>query len=409
MSIVEDLAKNLGVAVAALEQKMESVLNENRAAWMNAGKDEDTCRVLAARVAGRQLKVAVDKASRSGCEQYEGMFVRVPPYKDWGKMAYDKMARELAANGLNDVTRALIRTGRIVYFEAQGEGWVKHSNPTLEESSFSEDTDTITVANLPKNHVELPSGDAFYLVWNNTTPTFPSGDRNFKYGAARPQSEKERNSYFLGRKVGESGQPRLITVKANGDVADEQHQCFVPGRIALRPNNNNNTLAYAKEGLSTLTADESVASLFGAPPVAIGDNGPEGLLVDLCEGLFPQGRFLGSLEDLGTYYEQHNGDSDWWDQWVAVVGEVVHIDPREKGGFTVSVGDLDITSLAPTIDLVVPKAHESLVDFGLGSVVVMVGQCYKSRDGEVRFTNHGWWCVDRIDAAGDADVDGWDD
>ena len=89
--LIENLAKNLGVGVSQLEAKMEEVLAQNKSAWLNAGKDEETCTVLAARVAGRQLKVAVDKASKSGCVHYEGMFVRVPPYKDWGKMAYDKM------------------------------------------------------------------------------------------------------------------------------------------------------------------------------------------------------------------------------------------------------------------------------------------------------------------------------
>ena len=78
-------------------------------------------------------------------------------------MAYDKMARELATNGLNDITQALIRTGKLVYFEAQGEGWVKHHNPSLQGSAFSEGVETTTVSKLPKNHVELDSGDANHV------------------------------------------------------------------------------------------------------------------------------------------------------------------------------------------------------------------------------------------------------
>lgn len=405
--IVEELAKNLGVGVAQLEAKMESVLDENKQAWLNAGKDEDTCLVLAARVAGRQLKVAVDKASKSGCVHYEGMFVRVPPYKDWGKMAYDKMGRELATNGLNDITQALVSNGKLVYFEAQGEGWVKHHNPSLQGNAFSVGSETTTVSTLPKNHVELSTGDAFFLVWNNTTPTFPSGDKNFKYGAARPQSEKERTTYFLGRQVGENGGLRLITVKANGDAADEQHPTFLPGRIALRPNRNNDTLAYAKPVISSFTQDDAVAEVIGAPPLVVGDT-PEGIIADMMGGLYPEGRLLASFNQLEDYHDAHRQDSDWWDQSIALVGEVVHIDPRERGGFTVSVGDMDITSLAPSIDFVIPKSQEAMLDFGLGSQVVLVGQCYKSRDDEMRFTTQGWWCVDAV-APANADAEGWDE
>lgn len=406
--IVEELAKNLGVGVAQLETKMNEVLAENQQAWLNAGKDEDTCLVLAARVAGRQLKVAVDKASKSGCVHFEGMFVRVPPYKDWGKMAYDKMTRELTTNGLNDITQALIRNGKLIYFESQGENWIKHFNPSLQGTSFSVDSDTTTVSSLPKNHVELDNGDAYFLVWNNTTPTFPSGDKNFKYGAARPQSEKERTTYFLGRQVGEQGDVRLITVKANGDAADEQHPTFLPGRIALRPNGNNNTVAYAKPVISTFIADDSVASILGAPPLALTDGAPEGIVPDMLGGLFPEGRLLASLQQLEDYHDTHREDDDWWNQYIGVVGEVVHIDPRERGGFTVSVGDMDITSLAPAVDFVIPASQESLLDFGLGSQLLLIGQCYKSRDEEMRFTTQGWWCVDAI-APASTDAEGWDE
>ena len=407
--LIENLAKNLGVGVSQLEAKMEEVLAENKSAWLNAGKDEETCTVLAARVAGRQLKVAVDKASKSGCVHYEGMFVRVPPYKDWGKMAYDKMSRELATNGLNDITLALIRTGKLVYFEAKGEGYVKHHNPSLREDSFSEGIEETTVSSLPKNHIELDTGDAFFLVWNNTTPKFPSGDKNFKYGAPRPQSEKERTTYFLGRKVGETGDVRLITVKANGDAANEQHPTFTPGRIALRPNNNNDTIAYAKPIISTFNGDESVASILGAPPFALTDDGADGIIPSMLGGLYPEGRMLASFSQLEDYYEAHRNDDDWWGQWVGVVGEVVHVDPRERGGFTVSVGDLDITSLAPTVEYVIPKAHENLLTFGLGSQVLLVGQTYKSRDDEMRFTTQGWWCVDAVAPANTDNAEGWDD
>jgi len=245
-------------------------------------------------------------------------------------------------------------------------------------------------------------------VWNNTTPTFPSGDKNFKYGAPRPQSEKERTTTFLGRKVGETGEVRLITVKANGDAADEQHPTFLPGRIALRPNRNNDSVAYAKPVISTFNEDESVASILGAPPLAIGDDGPEGIVPSILGGLFPEGKMLASFNQLEDFHDAHREDADWWGQWIGLVGEVVHIDPRERGGFTVSVGDMDITSLAPTIEYVVPKSQEHLLNFGLGSQVLLVGQCYKSRDDEMRFTTQGWWCMDAV-APVENNADGWDD
>ena len=408
MSMIEELAKNLGVSQMALQTKMDEVLAENKSAWLNAGKDEDTCLQLAARVAGRQLKVIGDRAAKSGCVAFEGIFLRVPPYKDWGRIAYNKMTRDLNTNGLNDITNALIRTGKIVYFEASGEGYTKHYNPSLKGDSFSEGISTDTVSTLPKNHVELDSGDAYYIVWNNTTPTFPSGDRNFKYGAPRPQEEKERNSVFLGRQVGENGDARLITVKANGDSADIQHPTFTPGRIALRPNKNNDTVAYAKQEVSQFSADESVASILGAPPFALGENGPEGIIPEMLGGLFPAGNLLSGFHALEDYYDANRNADDWWNQWIGVVGEVVHIDPRERGGFTVSLGDLDITSLAPSVDFVIPKAQENLLDFGLGSQVLVVGQCYKDRNDEMRFTTHGWWCVDAVAVASNS-ADGWDD
>ena len=87
---------------------------------------------------------------------------------------------------------------------------------------------------------------------------------------------------------------------------------------------------------------------------------------------------------------------------------MVHIDPRERGGYTVTLGDLDITSAAPGQDLVIPGSQEHLLNFGLGSQVLIVGQTYKSRDDEMRFVSHGWWCVDAV-AAVAIDEESWED
>jgi len=401
-AIVSDLAKNLKVDESTLRGRMNEVLTENRVAWEAAGKDEATCTVLAARVAGRQLKSAGERIAKSGCITYEGMFVQVPPYKDWGKIAYNKMQTQLNANGLNDLTQALIRTGKIVYFEAQGAGYTEHYNPSLRGNSFSEGVETQTVSELPKIHVELDSGDAFYTVWNNTTPTFPSGDKNFRFGAPRPTSEKERTCLFLGQQQG-SKKIELVTVKASGDESTIQHPTFIPGQIALRPSKNDATRAFVKKGISNFIANDEVANIFGAPPVAYVDGEATGIVPDLLGE-----KFLSGLDALNDYYEAHNGDDDWWDQWVGLVGEVVHIDPRERGGYTVTVGDIDITSYAPAYDLVVPATQEHLVDFGIGSEIMIVGSCWKTRDGEIRFTSYGWWCVDAIAAVSGQDDDGWD-
>ena len=407
--IVKDLAANLGVAEDRLRLKMNEVLTANGPAWTNAGKDEATCTILSARVAGRQLKMIGEKLKKSGLEQFEGMFIRVPPYKDWAQIAYRKTERELTSRGnvSDPLTQAQIKNGALVYFEANGAGYTRYANAGLiSRQSMSDSIDEATVNDLPTNHHNLPNGDAFYLIWNNTTPTFPSGDANFKYGAPRPASERERTCHFLGRKVGSSDEPTLITVRANGKTADTQHATFLPGNIGLRPGRDGK-VAYAKE-LSDLVPNNDVASIFSAPPFAVGEAGPEGIVTDMLGGLYPDGGLLPSFATLEQYHTDHKDDKDWWDQWVGIVGEVVHIDPRERGGFTVTLGDLDITSSAPGQDLIIPKSQEHLLTFGLGSQVLIVGQTYKSRDDEMRFTTHGWWCVDSVDAV-QVDDESWED
>jgi len=407
--IVKDLAANLGVAEERLRTKMNEVMAENGAAWAASGKDSTTQEILSARVAGRQLKMIGERLKKSGLEQFEGMFIRVPPYKDWAQIAYNKTERELTQRGnvQDALTQAQIRNGAIVYYEASGAGYTRYANAGLmSRTGLDDEIDEVSVIELPRIHKELPNGDAFYLIWNNTTPKFPSGDNNFKYGAPRPMSEKERTSSFLGRKVGSNDDPFLISVRANGKTADTQYASFRPGTIGLRLGRDGKT-AYAKE-LSDLVTNEEVAGIFSAPPMAMGESGPEGIIPEMLGGLYPNGGLLPSFATLEQYHTDHKDDKDWWDQWVGIVGEVVHIDPRERGGYTVTLGDLDITSVAPGVDVVVPKAHEHLLTFGVGSQVLIVGQTYKSRDDEMRFTTHGWWCVDSIDAV-QVDAESWED
>ena len=114
--IVSDLATNLGVGEDRLRTKMDEVLAENGPAWASAGKDEVTCQILSARVAGRQLKMIGERLKKSGLEQFEGMFIRVPPHKDWAQIAYRKNERELTARGSvsDPATQAQIRMGALV-------------------------------------------------------------------------------------------------------------------------------------------------------------------------------------------------------------------------------------------------------------------------------------------------------
>ena len=62
--------------------------------------------------------------------------------------------------------------------------------------------------------MKLDANTHFYVVWDKKTMLPPSGDANFKYGAPRPQDERERTSLFFGRPQGTDGRPQVFTVKA---------------------------------------------------------------------------------------------------------------------------------------------------------------------------------------------------
>ena len=95
-----------------------------------------------------------------------------------------------------------------------------------------------------------------------------------------------------------------------------------------------------------------------APPFALGATGPQGLVLELVEGVWPNGDFLPSFDLLPDHINKWAETDQKWDRLCAVHGEVVHIDPREKGGYIITVGDLDITSTAPSVDVYVPAEHE---------------------------------------------------
>ena len=43
---------------------------------------------------------------------------------------------------------------------------------------------TVEITSLPKDTYDAGNGLHFHLVWDKNSATFPSGDKNFKYGAA---------------------------------------------------------------------------------------------------------------------------------------------------------------------------------------------------------------------------------
>ncbi len=389
---MERIAKNVGCGTTALRGRMELILSEQKTTWSESGKDEEQCTLLALRVAGRQIKSENDKVKRSGCTNFEGMFLTSPRYKDWAEMSYKKMATTLSS-GDENIRNALVEQGKIVVFEYDPEtdGYTKHSNASLDrKDDFVAGRHETNVSVLPKEAVEIDSNTHYYLVWNATTPLFPSGDKNFKYGAARPQSEKERTCLFFGRKQGSSDWSTW-TFRFSGELANNAWPTYTPGSIGMRPARNGST-AYGKLKVSNFVADDSLTESFPADPMAI-------VKQEATEWLEK------GLQDLDAYYAAHNGDKDWWDQWVATSTEVVHIDPRDKGGYIITVGDSDIESMAPTVDIYVDEKEGDSINFGVGSELLIVGAPWQNRDGEMQLSITGWWCIDSLSPV---EVGGWD-
>ena len=402
-SMIEKVAQQTGVNKDTLASKMQAVLNEQSAAWSNAGKTEDQINVLSLRVAARQIVAEKNRLSRSGCDSLEGFFVTMPAYKDWGKLLYNKMKGTLSS--LDEAGReALVSQGAVVLFEDNHDGsFTKHYNVSLSTGkAFETGHETQDVAELDKRAMKLDDSTYFYLVWDKNTPNFPSGDRNFKYGTARPQQELERTSLFYGRKLDSNDDFKLITIKATAEVASEQYPTFQAGTLPVRMGRNG--VGYAKKGVTAFTIDESVASKFSGPPCALAEDGVSGIVPTLLGNDFLTG--FSALED---FHSANFGQPGWWDKFVGLVAEVVHIDPTDKGGYIMTLADLDITSSAPVVEFRIPESQASLVNFGVGSQLMVTGQCWKSKEGEVRFSTQGWFCVDAIAPVDSSlDDDGWD-
>lgn len=402
--MIEKVAGQIKTTVEALSAKADLLLAQEGAGWEAAGKNEEQRKVLALRVAARQISSEKAKLTRSGATLFEGMFVSVPREKDWAKMAYNKMKNTLSA--LDEAGRlALVEQGSVVLYENNHDGsFTRHTNPSLmAKQSFEEGMQSSDIDSLPPRHMALDANTSFSLVWDKNNMTFANGNANFKYGSNRPLEELDRTCLFMGRKEGTTGEPEIIEVRLSGEQAKIQFPTFVCGKIGLKP--------AAKVGLcygskaTVFTADDSVMDIFSAPPFALDDNGsPFGIVADWLGN-----NLKSSIEACGKAY----ADLDQKAKWNTVFGtivEVVHIDPRENGGFIVTLGDTDIMSEAEVVSLYVPADQEGEVDFGVGSELLIVGSPWITREEELRFMVNSWWCANRIAplADTDADGDGWD-
>ena len=69
-------------------------------------------------------------------------------------------------------------------------------------------------------------------------------------------------------------------------------------------------------------------------------------------------------------------------------------------------------SLAEPLDVYVPTSQEHLVDFAVGTKILLTGQAWRTREGDDRMSVNGWWAYDKIApivASPDLDVEtGWD-
>ena len=388
--MLNNIAKTLNVAPEMVQERANAVLAEQGAAWKNAGRSDEDCFILALRVAGRNITTENARLRRAGADTYEGMFISVPRPKEWGKILYNKMKNQMIS-ATTDVRMALVNSGAVVLFENNNDG--TYTRLAAEMFGFGAESD---VSSLPKHTMQLDANTHFYVVWDKTNPTFPSGDANFKYGAARPQDERERTCLFYGRMVGGTSDVKLIQVSGSGKAADRQFPTFTPLTIPLKTGKNNK--CYLNADVSVPSIDLDLAVMFSGSPV------------DILPTIIGDENMLPNLGALGDYYDNFNGKDGWWDRTCATVAEVIHIDPRDNGGSILVCGDVDITSMAGTIDVYC----DDVPSFGVGTKVLLHGQAWRSREGEDRMSVNGWWAFDEVaqmvspDFGDDNATDGWD-
>ena len=395
-NIIERVAKNIGCPVEQLLAKHATVLSTNQANLEATGLGQDDIDMKCLRMAAAELRVVSARLAKSGCEAIEGMFISVPRVKDFAKGQYERMKTNLM--GLDEDARTgLVAQGAIALFlndDVKG-GFRYVYNPTLEHKQvFSAESDEKHAEELPKAAMDINDGTGhFVIIADKSSPTWPNGGANFRYGRYKQQSEPMRDCVFLGRNK-DNQTIRPIKVRFNGEDSYIDHPTFVTGTIPAKMGRDGKT-AYAKKGVSVFSPDESLVSLYEAPPL---DSDGKGLLPE--HGIIPLSGF-GDLEGWLTSLS----DKERWDALCTLPLEVAHIDPREKGGFIITLADLDITSPIPPIDLWVSKAEEDKVDFSVGSIVVAVGGGWIDKnDGMPRMSVSGWWVMDAIEGVAQEEV-----
>ena len=398
------VATQVKIDPESLSAKADSILSQEGAGWQASGKTGEECKILALRVAARQVAADSARLARSGADLYEGMFVSVPRHKDWAGMAYKKMKGTLST--LDEGGRmALVTQGAVQIFEDNHDGsFTCHYNPSLEaKQTFEEDVASKDIQSLPARSMPLDGSSHFSLIWDKNNMQFANGNPNFKYGSLRPLEELDRTCIFYGRNAAGNGNLGPIEVRLSGEQAKVQFPTFVTGTIGLKSASKAG-LCYGTKA-TQFNADPSKASIFDAAPLSLEDGAPSGMIADwLGDTLLP------SLEKCAEVYDTLD-QKEKWNTTFATVVEVVHIDPRERGGFLLTLADTDIMSSAPPIDMIVPSEHEGEVDFAIGSEIVIVGSPWTTKDGEMRFSASGWWCVNAMPPLADTEVGeetGWD-
>lgn len=403
--MLSKVAKQINADEGVLADKASIVFSTESAGWLASGKTEEECKILALRVSARQITAEKARLARSGADLYEGMFVSVPRPKDWAKMAYNKMKNTLETLD-GDGRSALVTQGAIQWFENNHDGtYTQHYNPSLSEKRmFEEQYDTRDIESLPARTMALNDGSYFGLIWDKNNMEFANGNANFKYGTLRPLEELDRTCIFYGRNANGNGNVGAIEVRFSGKGAKVQYPTFVTGTIGLKTANRAG-LCYGTNA-TVFTPDASKAEIFPAPPLSIEGGQPSGIVAEwLGDSLLP------SLEACAEAYNKLS-DKEKWDAMYGTVVEVVHIDPRERGGFVLSLADTDIMSGAPVIDMIIPAEQEGEVDFGIGSEILIVGSVWFTKEDEMRFMTNGWWAVNPIAPLSDTVVadeeTGWD-
>ena len=391
--VLKNMSKTLNVEPDSLRDRAMLVMNEQGSQWTANGKSEADCHILALRVAARGITTENARLRRSGATVFEGMFIEVPRTKTFGEWSYKKMRKQLVSVS-DEVKDSFVQQKKITLFDDNHDG-------TFSRNAHEDFGGEAEVSELPRHTMKLDENTHFFMIWESMNPTFPSGDANFKYGAPRPQDDRARTMLFYGRPQDTAGDSQVFTITAQGNAADIQHPTFVAGRIPLSAGRNNR--CYAKPNISVFTPDESLESMFDVAPIqSDNDGGYSGLIPMLTVGDDSSFDMLSGLMDMEDYYAANHGggaqpkDKSWYNKKQAVVTEVIHIDPRDNGGFVVMCADMDITSAAPTVDVYVTSEQESLVDFGVGTKLLLTGEMWRSEEDGMRFTVNGWFAFDTI-------------